>query len=158
MLFGITRVQWAMFEIGQRDIPLTAKQLLADMLSNVKESESHSKESVMIAEAEKKKAQEWLKREYLTVQYKQQLLVRKISAMEKTRAECFAALETVHYLESHPEKELIPDLARMVKTRAVNSLKKNTLHHLQEMQLKKESLDILKNSLEQKMKENENEL
>lgn len=157
MLLGVSRVQWAMFEIGQRGLPLVAIQRLNPLLSNANKPESVSKESPTIIEAEKKKAQEWLKREYLKVQIKQQLLERKINAMEKTRSECFSALETVHYLESHPEKELIPDMASFIKIRVLNTLNKNALHRLQEMQLKKESLDILKNSLEQKMKENEND-
>ncbi|MBS7786620.1 hypothetical protein KIH23_04870 [Flavobacterium sp. CYK-55] len=33
MLLGVSRSQWAMHELGQRDLPLEAQQLLAEMLT-----------------------------------------------------------------------------------------------------------------------------
>lgn len=158
MALGITISQWSMYKSGQRDIPQDATIQLADLLTNITKAKSVSRESTTIAETEKKKVQEWLKREYLNLQYKEQLLERKISTMENIRSECFAALETAHYLESQPEKGLFPDLSKYIKVRATTTLNKNALQRLQELQLKKESVTVLKNSVEQKLKQNGNAL
>jgi transcriptional regulator with XRE-family HTH domain len=158
ILLGITRTQWSMYEIGKRDIPLAAKQQLATLLTSVKKKKSVSKESLTIAEAEKKKDKEWLKKEYITQQHKQLLLERKINVMKNIRSECFAALEVAIHLESEPENKLLAGLAINIKNRVKNTLIKNSSHRLQEMQLKKESAEMLKKVLEQKIKEISNQL
>jgi transcriptional regulator with XRE-family HTH domain len=158
MVLGITRGQWSMSEIGRRDIPLAAKQLLAALLSNTQKAKSVSPESVKITENEKKSEKEWLNREYKAIDHKQQYLERKIIAMENIRVECFAAFEVVHYLESQSENEFTISLAKSIKTRATNTLNKHSSSRLQELKLKKESFEMLKYSFLQKIKEHSTEL
>jgi transcriptional regulator with XRE-family HTH domain len=43
MLLGVSRSQWSMFELGKRDLPLPAKQLLAEMLAHVQPAETLAK-------------------------------------------------------------------------------------------------------------------
>ena len=158
MLLGITESQWSMFKSGKRDIPLAAKQQLAALLSNTQQAKSVSPESIKIAEKEKKSQKKWLQQEYEAVHHKQQYLDRKISAMENSRVECFAALEVVHYLETQPENEFIVNLAESIKIRATNTLNKHSSSRLLEMKLKKDSFEMLKYSMEQKIKEHSIEL
>ncbi|MFM9989226.1 helix-turn-helix domain-containing protein [Flavobacterium sp.] len=153
MLLGITESQWSMYKSGKRDIPLAAKQQLAALLSNTQQAKSVSPESIKMAEKEKKSEKEWLKREYKAIDHKQQYLERKIIAIENIRVECFAALEVVHYLESQSENEFTISLANSIKTRATNTLDKHSSSRLLEMKLKKESCEMLKYSLVQKIKE-----
>ena len=158
MLLGITQSQWSMYKSGKRDIPLPAKQQLAVLLANTQQSKSVSQESKKIVEKEQKSEKEWLKRKYNDTHYKQQYLERKIIAMENSRVACFAALEVVHYLESQSENEFTISLAKSIKTRVTNTLDKHSLYRLQEMKLKKESFDMLKYSLVQKIKKQSIEL
>ncbi|MFM9989728.1 helix-turn-helix domain-containing protein [Flavobacterium sp.] len=158
MLLGITESQWSMYKSGKRDIPLAAKQQLAALLSNTQKAKSVSPESIKMAEKEKKSEKEWLKREYKAIDHKQKYLERKIIAIENIRIECFAALEVVHYLESQSENEFTISLANSIKTRATNTLHKHSSSRLLEMKLKKESYEMLKYSLVQKIKEHSTDL
>lgn len=149
MLFGITRSQWAMYASGKRDLPLAAKQLLASLIANRQHHKSVSKESAAILATEKKKANEWLQREYTIAQHRQQLIEGKIKAMENIRAECFAALEAVSFLKSQPNPNT--SLLKSIQIRATNTLQKNSLPQLLDFQLKKETVEMLKLKIHKKI-------
>ncbi|MGH2667472.1 helix-turn-helix domain-containing protein [Flavobacterium sp.] len=151
MLLGVTRSQWSMYEIGKRSLPLEATKQLAGILQHLQNAKATSDAIQKVTTAEQKKNREWLEQEYTSLQYKKAVLDRKIAAMETKRAEGFAALEVVDYLANHPAKIVSAHFITAIKTRAVNSLNKNTLHHLQSMHLKKDQLEMLKNTLEKKM-------
>lgn len=55
-------------------------------------------------------------------------------------------------LDSQEEKHPIDSFAESIRLRAMKTLKQHNLYSLTELQLKKESLDILKTTLEKKMK------
>ncbi|HSD13508.1 MAG TPA: hypothetical protein VLB74_02550 [Flavobacterium sp.] len=151
MLLGITRVQWALYDSGKRDIPLSAKQRLADAVSSIKKSKSTSAESQKIGEAEKKKKKDWLEREYKATEHKLRILEKKINTTENIRKECFSALEVAHYLELHQEKETITGLAQSIKTRAVQTLNKHSSQKLLGLKIKKETYKMLKLEIEKKL-------
>ncbi len=158
LLLGVSRTQWSMYEIGKRDLPLTAKEQLASILLHQQNVKETSKEKQKISVIEKQKTQEWLKQELLNIEYKKEVVVRKLLAIENKRAESFAALEVVSFLETQEQKEPIVSLIKSIKIRATNTLNKNALHQLMELQMKKEQLEMLKNTLEQKIMKNSNEL
>jgi transcriptional regulator with XRE-family HTH domain len=151
ILLSITRSQWAMYETGKRDLPLGAKKQVASILLHLQNAKGTSKESQRITALEQKKTAESLEQELLTIAYKKQILDKQLLAMENKRAECFAALEVVHFLETQ-KPETDKALLKSIKLRVTNALKKNALHHLQGLQIKKEQFEMLKNSLEQKRK------
>lgn len=148
MLLSITRTQLAMYETSKRDIPLTAKQKLAELLTTLQKNKSISEYSNIIIEAEKKITKEWLKKEYKEIEYKALLLDRKINKVIQVREEAFKALEVVQYLESQKDNSL----AQLIKSRAINTLNRNSLQHFEELQLKKESFEMLKLQIEKKLK------
>ena len=164
MLLGITRTQLAMYETKKRDIPLSAKQKLAELLTSLQKNKSISEYSNQIIATVKKKAHEWLQKEFKELEYKVLLLDRKIKKSMQVREEAFKALEVVQYLESKKDKEqgsalrqaqcdnLSHRLAKTIKNRAEKTLNKNSLQHLYELQLKKESLEMLKLQIEKKLK------
>lgn len=157
-LLGIERGQWSMYVSGKRNLPLAATEKLAALLKQVQQVKSHSKESQALAKAEQKKLQEQLQQDYLTVQIKKRKVAQQIRTIENKRAECFAALEVAAILEhdnAYPAKN---NLANGIRARAVGTLRTHNLYALTELQLKKEQLEMLKNSLEQKIKESKNEL
>jgi transcriptional regulator with XRE-family HTH domain len=157
ILLGITRSQWAMYETGKRDLPISAKTQLATMLSHVQNTKKSSHESQKFSKAEQIKAQEKVKEEYQSLELKKRILEKKLLALENKRAGCFAALETVHFLETQ-QPDVTNALLESIKMRAKNTLNKFPLHQLQDLQIKKEQLEMLKSNLIQKIKEKGNEL
>ena len=152
MLLGITRGQLSMHEIGRRDIPLPAKEKLADILTTLHKNKSISAYSNSIIKTEKKIAYEWLKKECKELEYKVLLLDRKIEKVMQVRKEAFKALEVVQYLESKNAYPHEQSLAKTIKKRVEKTLKKQNLQHLYELQLKKETLEMLKLQIEKKLK------
>ncbi len=153
MVLKINASQWSMHKSRQRDLPLFALQELGSILTYLKNSKERSEESQNFLTLEQKKAQEKLKIARLNMEHKRQFLERKIFAIENRRAECFAALEVVRFLETREANDIDIDLSECVKVRAINTLKNNPLHKLQDLQIKKEQLDMLKISLEEKMQQ-----
>lgn len=148
MLLGITRMQWAQFITGRRDIPVAAKLKLAEVLSTIQKNKKSTEIANKIIETEKKKAHDWLQQEFKAIKFKELELERKIKKIVEVRTDAFKALEVVHYLESKNDTSL----ARFIQIRANKNLNKNSLQHLEELQLKKESLQMLKLQLEKKVK------
>ena len=152
MLLGITRGQLSMHEIGRRDIPLPAKEKLADILTTLHTNKSISAPIHSIIKNEKKVVYEWLKKEYKELEYKEVLLDRKIEKVMQVRTDAFKALEVVQYLESKNAYPHEQNLAKMIKKRVEKTLNKQNLQHLYELQLKKENLEMLKLQIEKKIK------
>mgnify|MGYP003478183021 FL=1 len=152
MLLSITRTQLAMYETNKRDIPLTSKEKLADILTTLHKNKSISKYSNSIIETEKKKVSEWLQKEFKDLEYKVVLLDRKIEKVIQVRKDAFKAFEVVQYLESKNAKPHEQSLAKTIKKRVEKTLNKQNLQHLHELELKKENLEMLKLIIEKKLK------
>lgn len=149
MILGITRVQWAMYEIRKRDLPSAANIKFATALSHLHNVKVPSNESQRLLKEEQEKKQEWLKRKKSNLEYKKLLLEQKIIAMESKRTQSYAALEVVNYLEA--EQLSVPSLAEGIATRVKSTLRKNSLQHLEELNLKREHLTHIIKSVEEKM-------
>ena len=152
MLLSITRTQLAMYETNKRDIPLTSKEKLADILTTLHKNKSISKYSNSIIETEKKKVSEWLQKEFKDLEYKVVLLDRKIEKVMQVRKNAFKAFGVVQYLESKNDKHHEQRLANTIKKRVEKTLNKQNLQHLHELELKKENLEMLKLIIEKKLK------
>ncbi|ESU29761.1 hypothetical protein FLJC2902T_02370 [Flavobacterium limnosediminis JC2902] len=151
-LFGIERARWSMFASGKRGLPLEAMQQLGVVLTHLKEKKSVCKESQDITKAEKQLVYEKLQYDYRDAQIKLYKVAKQISTIETIRNDCFAALEVASFLEQQKEYDNRNSLIRSIRVRATNTLKKHNLYALEALQLKKENLEALKISLEQKMK------
>ena len=152
MLLSITRTQLAMYETNKRDIPLTSKEKLADILTTLHKNKSISKYSNSIIETEKKKVSEWLQKEFKDLEYKVVLLDRKIEKVMQVRKNAFKAFEVVQYLESKNAKPKKKKKKKTIKKRVEKTLNKQNLQHLHELELKKENLEMLKLIIEKKLK------
>ncbi|WP_300565433.1 helix-turn-helix transcriptional regulator [Flavobacterium sp.] len=151
MLLGVSRGQWSMYEARKRDLPATAMMQLAEVLSHVQNKKEVSSESQKLAQAEQIKAQEKLQQEYRNLEFKNRILDKRIASIEKKRAEGYAALEVAHFLETQ-QQDTSDTLRKSIEIRAKNTLNKFSLHQLQDLQIKKEQLAVLKLSLEQRLK------
>jgi transcriptional regulator with XRE-family HTH domain len=149
-VLGVTASQWSMYKSGQRDLPLKAKKQLASILLHLQDAKTASREKQEFLAAEQQQKQQWLEQEQRNLQYKKESLDRKRRAIESKRAECFAALELVSFLETQ-SVQAPPILLEDIKDRAMNTLISYSLCHLEALQMKEEHLDLMKNSLEQKI-------
>jgi len=152
MLLSITRTQLAMYETNKRDIPLTSKEKLADILTTLHKNKTNPDNTNKLIETEKKKVYEWLQKEFKELEYKVLLLDLKIKKITQVRKDAFKALEVVQYLESKNAFPHEQSLAKTIKKRVEKTLNKQNLQLLNELQLKKESLEMLKLQIEKKLK------
>lgn len=152
MLFNITRIQWAQFTTGRREIPATAKLKLAEVLTALKNNKKSPTLTTQLLEIEKKKALDGLHQELKDIKFKTYALDKKINKIQQVRADAFKALEVANYLESQKGNTPFVEMASFIQNRVKNTLKKNSLVHLQELELKKESLEMLKSKITKKLK------
>ncbi|MCG2610133.1 hypothetical protein LZZ90_01280 [Flavobacterium sp. SM15] len=157
-LLGIERGLWSMYVSGKRALPLAATQQLTVLLKHLQESKGKSKQSEEITKAEQKKMQEQLQQDYLKVQVKHYKVDKQISTIENIRAECFAALEVAAFLEHQEAYQAKEALAKGIRARVASTLRTHNLYALTALRLKKQELEMLKNTLKQKMMEGKNEL
>lgn len=153
MLLKITESQWSMFKSGKRSLSLEATKQLSELLQHIKNKKNVSEECLNYTTAEQIKTQQQLQQNYLKVQIKQHLIVQKIIAIENKRTECFAALEIASFIENQKNQSFLDHLAQTIRIRATKTLKQNNLYQLTTLQLQKESLEVLKNSLAQKLRD-----
>lgn len=150
MLLGIHRTQWTMFKTGDRSLPLHAQQQFGALLQAV-QKDTVSKEAQQLLKEEQDKAKEKLKREYQKVQIKLLRTEKEIGVVENLRQECLVALKTAEVLASQKEYAVSPDLIKIIKTRAITTLKRHDLHKLEQLQLQKEMSEMLKLKIEKKL-------
>ncbi|CAM4275801.1 hypothetical protein [Flavobacterium terrigena] len=152
MLLGIPRSNWAMFKSGQRDISLTAKEQLANLMEASVKRKKHCKEIEVILKEEIKNENITLKQELITTELKIKRVSKEIENLNRIRENLFAAYETAVLLHSDNSNVNAKLLADSIKTRVANSLKKYNLASATALQLKKESLEMLKLKIQQKLK------
>jgi transcriptional regulator with XRE-family HTH domain len=152
MYFGVSKGHWSMFVIGKRDLPLKATIKLTAVLQHLKAEKPLSEARQQLDKAELEKLQHKLQYDYTTIKMKQYKLAQKISSVENIRAECFAALEVADFLDKQEEKLPFDSFAETIRLRAIRTLKQHDLYALKQLQLKKENLEILKTTLEKKIK------
>lgn len=152
MLMGVTEGHWSMIAIGKRDLPFEATIKLGVLLEHLNKEKPISEVRQQLEKAEKEKMQNQLQQDYKTIQMKEYRLAKKIATIEKIRTECFAALEVANFLDNQEEIHSIGLLSESIRLRATKTLKQHDLYALEELQLKKESLEVLKKMVEKRMK------
>lgn len=143
MVLGIPKSQWSMYKSGQRDLPLEALQQFSVLLQGVQKVKT-SKTAQDFIKQEQHKTNEKIKENYENIQIKLHRVRKEINTIEKQRTECFAALKTAEFLESHNDTF---GLASSIKARAIKSLNKYSLYKLEKLQMQKENFEILKKKL-----------
>lgn len=144
-LLQVTRSQWAMFELGKRDLPLAAKVLLAEVLGYLKNTETEAKELPQLVplQANKKTRLEELLREN---EYQRLAIARKLKAMQKKYKNNVTILRLTGLLATRPEQKAAPSqgLLQLIADKASKALSENSLAVLVEYELKHELLELEK--------------
>ncbi len=152
IFFGVTPGHWSMITIGKRSLPLEGTIKLTALLQHLKEDEPLSQARQQIDKVENETLKHKLQQDYKGIKFKLHKVDQKISKIENIRTECFAVLEVADFIDKQEEKYPIESFGKFIRMRAMKTLKQHDLYALTELQLKKESLEILKMTLEKKMK------
>lgn len=151
--FGVTPGHWSMINIGKRSLPIEGTIKLAALLEHLNKEKPFSEaQQQQFDKAELENLQHKLQQDYKTIKFKQYKIAKEISRIENIRKECFAALEVAEFIENQEEKQPYDSFAESIRFRAMKTLKQYDLYALTELQIKMESLEILKTILEKKIK------
>ena len=150
MLLGVSRSQCAMFELGKRDLPLPAKQLLAEMLSYIQSPEVTAK-SIQFALPQATPQQ--LERFLRENQYQQLLAARKIATATKKLQAQARLLQLTAFLSSREASKTnaIPFHAALT-SKAMKVTEAPLVAILTEQQMRQEMLELEKLLLESRVR------
>jgi transcriptional regulator with XRE-family HTH domain len=155
ILLGVNRSQWAMYEIGQRDIPGFAKMKLATLLETV--------EALSVADTAdfpNRMTQETNKEKIIKTQIKENKLQiirlqRKIALMERNFQEAQNTFWFVQLLQEKIKEnasEIETMVLETIQAKALALLDKNGLDIVAKNQLKLDALVIHTNQMEVALK------
>ena len=151
-LLGISRSQWSMYEVGQRDLPKAAKIKLVELLSCAKKVKSNSKTVAKIIATEKKETIQELEKSLHILTHQIQLVEQKITVATKIREQSFSALQFINELKHSDDFNDTNILSSMIQNRVDKQLKKYSEKYLTQLLLKKEALHYQHKSLTKKLK------
>jgi hypothetical protein len=97
-LLQVSRSQLSMYELGQRDLPLSAKVLLTAMVGQAQQRKSAPTVLPVLAQQEQRK-QLWLERQLKLNTFRQLRVSRVLDKMEQTYAAQLKVLELVAHLK-----------------------------------------------------------
>jgi transcriptional regulator with XRE-family HTH domain len=152
MLLHVSRSQWSMYELGKRDLPLAATQLLAELLQHVKTPEKIAKNLPHVAQQQDKKLLQ-LQRLQKENEYQLLRIARKINTLEKKCTTKVKALQLVAYLtvQSTQKENANTGLLKGIANKASNALESEGLAVLAKYQIKQEVLAFEKQLLESQL-------
>lgn len=150
MLLGVSRGHWSMFELGKRDLPLPAKQLLAEMLAYVQSIDAAAKPSNPL---QLNTTQQRLERLIVENEYQQLLTARKIAAATKKHETQQRLLKLAAFLEARGlAKHAVTRLPEAIVGKASKALEAPISDRLLEQQHRLELLELEKLLLESKLR------
>ncbi len=97
MLLGVSRSQWSMYESGQRDLPLHAKELLAALLAHMQSYDAAAKSNI----TPQKITNDQLQRQMQENEYQQLVIARKIARVAKKQEAQARLLHLSDFLSTH---------------------------------------------------------
>lgn len=146
MLLGVSRSQWSMFESGQRDLPLHAKQLLGEILTHLQAQEAAAKSTPALPQQAKL---DQLERQLRNNEYHQLVLARKIaSTTKKQQAQARLLLLTDFLRSHHSSKKANPQVHQVLAAKASPALEAQLSDAITELQYRLETLELEKLLLE----------
>ena len=150
MLLNVSLGRWKMFKSGQRRLPPRAMQQLTVLLQSVQNEKGHSKEMAKLLAEEEKRAKIQLKKDEIKMEVKLHRIQKEIAIAENNRAQALAAFQTIAQLR----KEEVPDegLILIIWDRALKTFNKYSQYNLEQLQLRQQSLELMKTGIQQKIK------
>jgi transcriptional regulator with XRE-family HTH domain len=149
MLLNVSIGRWKMFKSGKRGLHPEALLKLATLLQRVQNEKGYSKEMAKWLAEEEEQTKTQLKKDEVDMEIKLQRIQKEIAIAESNRNEAFAAFQTIAQLR----KEEVPDegLILIIRDRAMKTLHKYSAYSLEQLQLKQQSLELMKAGIQQKI-------
>jgi transcriptional regulator with XRE-family HTH domain len=150
MVLNVSLGRWKMYKSGQRGLPAAAMLKLSSLLQSVQKEKGISNEMARLLEEEQQRTDRQLKRDALKMEHKLHRIQKEITILENNRAEALAAFQTLAQLG----KQEVPDegLILIIRDRALKTLNKYNSYSLEQLQLKQQSLELMKAGIQQKIK------
>lgn len=142
LLLRVTRSQWAMYEIGKRDLPLVAQLKLAEILAFIQEPKNDAVDNFVDLESEGVKTKKVFENLKLINKHRQILTEYKLKAIEKKYEAGITALRFIHFLETK-DQQIVPEqemVLTVLKVKAEEAIRKNALHLQAKYRFKLKSL------------------
>lgn len=149
IVLSIPRSQWTMFKSGKRGLPPEALLKLATLLQSVQNEKGYSKETAKLLAEEEEQTKMQLKKDEVDMEIKLQRIQKEIAIAKSNRNEALATFQTIAQLQ----KEEVPDegLILIIRDRALKTLNKYNSYSLEQLQLKQQSLELMKTGIQQKI-------
>jgi CRISPR/Cas system CMR subunit Cmr4 (Cas7 group RAMP superfamily) len=140
MLLQISKSQWGMYVTGKRNLPLAAKQKLANMLAF--NNDKVASKVIVPNKLEIRKTQMVLQKLYSDNTNQQAIVKQKLITIAKKQKTADTAIDFITYLESQREQqtEAYQNLLKMIKQNAQTELKNNSLALQTQLQIKLKTL------------------
>lgn len=149
ILIGVTRTQWSMFEIGQRDIPSSAKIKLTTLLKHVNNLSKATKKEFPYQKNQEAKKQKVLQEELQNNKLQKLKLQRKLERLQLYYKQAETTLQFVALLqENEKQTELETLVLQSIKSKALQVLERNGLHLQTKFQQKLNALEVHSKLLE----------
>lgn len=138
MLLQVTRTQWSMYEIGERDLPLAAKNQLASMLAFIQQPETESTENFPYLESQQAKIKKVYEDQKLVNAHRQIMVARKLELVTRKYEDAMTGLKFIRFLELHEASlyQKHQELLKVLQHRAETAVHKNGLQVQAKYQLK----------------------
>lgn len=150
LLLRVTRSQLSMYELGKRDLPIAAKEQLAQMLGYIQKNPFRViTNKALLKEQEEQKRK--VIHDLMVVNKHQQLMLdKKIDVLERKQQDNLKSLHLVAFLEKQSANKSVDyiHIAQLFEMKATSEIVKRGLTTLTKLQLKKEVLQAEEQLLE----------
>lgn len=155
MLLGVSRAHWGMYEIGKRDLPPRASQLLFEMLETLETPKAMATLTAADRKQQNKTEQQLLAQLLRENEYQQQRLVRTMAVTQtKQSAQLRLSILTDHFGSTKSRNPKNAEAERSHKV--LKTIHKPTTNHtatLFQQQIKLQTLQFEQQLLESKIKD-----
>ena len=130
MLLQVNKSQWAMHEIGQRDLPLNAQLKLAEMLAFIKQPSNDSVNVLLDIQGQKEETKKLVEKLKLINQHKLLIAKHKLQLTAKKYETAILALQFILFLKTNDQQIVTEQnlLLTVIQLRAEAEIRKNGLH------------------------------
>ena len=142
LLLYVSRSQLSMYELGVRDLPVFAKEQLAQMLLYVQKKPFKATINKALLKEQEEQKQKVLHDLLIVNKHQQLLLEKKINILERKQLNNLKSLHLVAFLEKQDANKSdvgIP-VFKMLERKALSEMTKRGLTTLTKLELKKEVL------------------
>jgi len=154
MLLGVSRGQYSMFESGKRDLPVAAKQVLAEMLAHRSAQMSQTKKPTKAEVSQQRsKRREQLKRLQSENNFQLQVIDRKIAAAFQKQQESANRKVLVDFMNSTAQKGAEDGKAWLIKGQSFKNRYRDADDELLALEVRREVLEFEREVLGRKLGE-----